>query len=506
MILHSVDGSKLATILLGACCALICACGRASEKEICERYAGFDGPPVEPAWCQTWLRDWHTHSYRNSQRCLSRATSRLEMRLCEFEDEQGVAAFPFARRECALAATTMAEFEACAEIAPIETEKTYAPIGPQPAAVQPATVLGLVHREQGWHALLLEPNLYALSAEDEVSLALVPVSSEGLGEAVWRLAPEGFTPYAMKFLVGGEFFSYLTTEGELRTIRLAEQALPEVTLELDPTRRIVAHALLPSPTGPRGVVVTQPQGPPRPVQGKGHPDEKRGPAETWIPRFRLEPLGGVARTLVEYTETEGSSADVKFSPSAINYPGARPAVAWAGPYGENQERPFHVALFDDDGTETFRTEVEGFEVVWLASTSDGITTIIAHQKFHSARDMMVFRFSVDGELGKRRRLNWRSPHYAVPIACRDRLALVRVGAPGLYEGDYGFTDYWDLSREDLDLPQRIWWGKRLSNVDVIAGCAGEQPAVAWISPRVSETDRRFVDSVGPFDFMFMTVP
>jgi hypothetical protein len=503
VIVHPMDGSKLATILLGTCCALIGACGRVGEKEICERYAGFDGPSVDPAWCQTWLRDWDTHFNKNSQRCLSQAKSRLEMRLCEFEDERGVTAYPFARRECALAAASMAEFEACAETAPIESEKIFAPIGPQPAAVRPATVMGLVHREQGWYALLLEPNLYVLSAEDEISLALVPVTKEGLGEAVWRIAPEGFRPSMMNFLIGDEFFAYLTLDKELRTIRLVEQALPEVTLKLEATRRIVAHALLPSPTGPRGVVVTQPQGPPRPMQGAGRADEKRGPVETWIPRFRLEPLGGVARTLVEYTEAEGSSADVEFSASAINYPGAHPALAWAGPYGENQDRFLNVALFDDDGTETFRTEIEGFEAVWLASTSDGITTVLAHQKFHSPRDMTVFRFSIDGELG-RRRLNWRSPYHAVPIACRARLALVRVGAPGLHEGNHGHADYWDLSgRENLDLPERIWWGKRLTNVEVFAGCDGEHPAVAWISP---QADGAYVDAQSPFDFSFMTLP
>lgn len=483
-----------------------CSDRRGQDKQICDRYAKFDGPPVGATWCQGWLRDWHTHFDAGPKRCLSRAKSRLEMRQCEFEDEDGVTAYPFARRECAVAATTMAEFEACAETAPIESEKTYEPIGPRAVDVAPTTMLGLVHREQGWHALLLEPSLYTRSYDDAAGLALVALSSEGLGEAVWRLAPEGFDPYGMKFLVGDEFFSYLSKDGELRTVRLAEQALPETTLKLAAKRRIVAHALLSGPNGPRGVVVTQPQGAPRDSRGGSHDDEKRGPITTWIPQFRLEPLGGVARTLVEYTETAASSSNVEFSASAGIYPGAHPALAWTGPYRDNQARSFHVALFDDAGNETFRGEVEGFEVVWLASTSDGVTTIIAKRTFSSARDMMVLRFSADGELGVRRRLNWGSPHHVIPIACRDRLALVRVGSPDLRDS-HGYTDYWDLSgREELELPERIWWGKRLSNIEVVGGCDGEQPAVAWISPRVSTTSPDTVDSHGPFDFVFMTVP
>jgi hypothetical protein len=503
----SVNGTKLATIILGACCALVCACRDRvrNTAEICERYRQFQGPPVDAAWCDAWLLGWHTHMYARSKKCLARAESRLEMRLCEFEDKDAITAFPFARRECALAATTMAEFEACAETAPIESEKTFQPIGPKAVAVEPTTVLGLVHREPGWHALLLEPGMYTRSHDDEARLALVPVSSEGLGKPVWQLVPEGFDPYSLKFLVGDEFFSYLTKDGELRSVRLVEQALPQLTLKLDAKRRIVTHALLPGPTGPRGVVVTQPLGPPREVKGGGHADEKRAQfVDNWLPEFRLEPLGGEARMLVEYREAAISGSDMKFARSASIYPGAHPALVWTG---SDPKRPFHVVLFDDDGNETSRAEVEGFEAVWQASTSDGITTIIAHEKLTSARDMMVFRFSVDGELGERRRLNWPTEYYAVPIACRDRLALVRVGHPALRSGDHSFTDYWDLSgRENLDLPERIWWGTLLSNIEVVAGCDGAQPAAAWISPRESQTHRGTVDSRGPFDFVFMTVP
>lgn len=502
--------SRLATIIVYTCGMLVGACrSKGDDTQVCERYAEFDGPPLEPMWCAKWLGGWDTHTYKKSRQCLSRAENRLEMRQCEFEDEEGATDYPFARRECALAATTMAEFEACAETAPIETEKTFEPIGPPAAAVEPATVLGLVHRDTTWHALLLQPSLYARSYDDEAALALVPVSSEGLGGTVWRLAPAGLNPYKgdgqNKFLVGGEFFAYVTKDGQLRSIRLGEQAEPEVMLELGTKRRMVAHSLLPGPTGPRGVVVTQPLGPPREIRGGGRADEKRGPVENWLPQFVLEPLGGEARVLVEYTEAE-ISGDVKFAASAVNGPGAHLAVAWTGPY-RAKERPFHVVLFDDESNQTFRTEVEGFEVMWLASTSDGITTIIASKKFMSERDMTVFRFSVDGEVGERRRLNWPQPTYSIPIACGKRLALVRVGGSELRGGKYGYADYWDVSgRENLDLPERIWWGTQLASIDVAAGCDGEQPGVAWISPRVSKTNPGVLDSRGPLDFMFMTVP
>jgi hypothetical protein len=510
-ILPSVSGSKLAIVLLGACSVLVCACRTRAEEQakVCERYAQFEGPPVDLAWCDAWLTDWHGSSYARSKRCLSQAKSRLEMRLCEFEDEDAVTAYPFARRECALAATTMEEFEACATAAPIETEKPFEPIGPRAVAVAPATVLGLIHRDTGWHALLLEPSQYS-SSEADPSLAFVPVTSEGLDEPVWRLAPEGFERSNQRFLVGGEFFSYVTLDGELRTVRLAAQAQPETTLKFDfKKRRIVAHSMVPGPTGPRGVVVSQALGSRRNGEGSGRGgDDKQAVEIPWLPQYRVEPLGGEPRMLVEYTEDEVSGSNVTFTPSADNYPGAHPAIAWTGPHRDQDGgRPFHVVLFDDDGNETFRTEVAGFQAAWLASTSDGITTVIASPKYAPVRDMTVFRFSVDGELGPRRRLNWPTQHHSIPIACGNRLALVLVGSPSFRHPGPSFADYWDLSgRENLDLPERIWWEKRLTNIDVVAGCQGQQPAVAWIAPRKDTEVSYAVDSDGPFDFVFMTLP
>jgi hypothetical protein len=510
--LPSVNGSKLA-IILGACLALVCACRtRAEERaKVCERYAQFEGPPVDPAWCGGWLTDWHSSSYAHSKRCLAKAESRLEMRQCEFEDEEAVTAYPFARRECALAATTMEEFEACAKTAPTESEKVFAPIGPKAVVVTPATVLGLIHRDTGWHALLVEPSLYSSATEGvEPSLALVPVTREGLGDPVWRLSPEGLDRYGQNFVVGGEFVSYVTKDGELRTVRIAEQTEPEITLKFDSKkRRIVSHSLISGPTGPRGVVVTQPLGSPRNIEGSGRGrDDKKGPQIPWLPQYRLEPLGGEPRMLVEYTEEQVSGSEMTFTPSAINYPGAHPAIAWTGPHrDEDKARPFHVVLFDDDGNETFRSEVAGFRAAWLASTSDGIATVIASPKYAPVRDMTVFRFSVDGELGPRRRFHWPTQHYSIPIACGSRLALVLVGSPSFQHPGPSFADYWDLSgRENLELPERIWWEKRLTNIEVVAGCQGQQPAVAWISPRKDPEVSYAVDSDGPFDFVFMTLP
>ena len=506
-ILGAFVTNRRARIALAVLPVLLC-CGKKSLTErrvdLCARYEGMPGDPVDRGWCEDWLSSWPTHDHRRSEKCLSRASSRLEIRLCEFQDEEGVTAYPFARRECALAAKTMEAFDACAQKAPTEAERPFEAVGPRAVQVPPTTFLGLLHRDESWHALVMEPSFAVRSHDDVTSLVLVRIGPEGLGEEVLRSTPPHLDAHGTIIMVGDTHVVYAPREGQpasVRAIQIDAAAQPEILLELAKDQRIVAHALR-GGAQPEGVIITQRHGPPYTPEG-GDDDPRE--VVPWLPEFEVQVLGGETRSLVEYTEDEASGSNILFPRSAVFHEGAPLAVAWTGPH--NKKRPLHVVIFDDDGSEAFHTEIEGFEAVLSASTSDGIVTVVAKPTYVAARDMTVFRFSTEGEVGERRRFNWRWPSYATAIACRERLALVRPDGGDQRPDGHAFADYWDLSgRDNLDLPERIWFGGDLTNQEISAGCHGNVPAVVLFGAQQPHEGTLGISAADPRYMVFMTVP